>query len=132
MKSCSLPLTLCCTFDYSQQIKGELEERQEQLEAVSQQAEELKTQGSPGQSRALRTRLQHVTQVQSQVIGLLSEKEELIKFILNRWVDFQKLLAELKTINSWFEERECAMGQYQRIVTEREFEIALEDVKVRL
>lgn len=61
---------------------------------------------------------------------MLPEKEEKIKFILNRWVDFQKLLAELKNINSWFEQREDAMTQYQRIVTEREFEIALEDVKV--
>lgn len=69
-------------------------------------------------------------QVETKVVTQLSDKEELIKFVLNRWVEFQMLLAELKNINSWFEQREDAMTQYRRIVTEREFEIALEDVKV--
>ena len=66
----------------------------------------------------------------TQLVTLLSEKEEQLKYALNRWVDFQKLYTELKNINEWFEQREETLGRYQRIVTQREFEIALEDVKV--
>ena len=45
-------------------------------------------------------------------------------------MDFQKLYTELKNINDWFEPREETLNRFQRIVTQREFEIALEDVKV--
>ena len=45
-------------------------------------------------------------------------------------MDFQKLYTELKNINDWFESREETLNRFQRIVTQREFEIALEDVKV--
>ena len=68
----------------------------------------------------------------TQLITLLSEKEEQLKYALNRWVDFQKTYTEIKNINDWFEQREETLGRYQRIVTQREFEIALEDVKVRI
>lgn len=67
---------------------------------------------------------------ESQLVALLSEKEKLLKYALNRWVDFQKLYTELKNINEWFEQKEEALNRFQRIVTQREFEIALEDVKV--
>ena len=62
----------------------------------------------------------------------LAEREEQVKYALNRWIDFQTLYKELESINEWFEEREEAMSRYQKIVTHREFEIALEDVKVCL
>ena len=65
-----------------------------------------------------------------QLVALLSEKEELLKYALNGWVDFQKLYTELKNINEWFEQKEEALNRFQSIVTQREFEIALEDVKV--
>ena len=68
----------------------------------------------------------------TQLITLLSEKEEQLKYALNRWVDFQKIYTEIKNINDWFEQREETLSRYQRIVTQREFEIALEDVKVRI
>ena len=66
----------------------------------------------------------------TQLVTFLSEKEKQLKQALNRWVDFQKLYKELKNINEWFEQREETLSKYQRIVTQREFEIALEDVKV--
>ena len=66
----------------------------------------------------------------TQLVTLLSEKDERLKHALNRWVDFQKLYTELKNINDWFESREETLNRFQRIVTQREFEIALEDVKV--
>ena len=66
----------------------------------------------------------------TQLASLLSEKDEQLKYALNRWLDFQKLYTELKNINDWFEQREEALNRFQRIVTQREFEIALEDVKV--
>ena len=66
----------------------------------------------------------------TQLVTLLSEKDERLKHALNRWVDFQKLYTELKNINDWFESREETLSRFQRIVTQREFEIALEDVKV--
>ena len=66
----------------------------------------------------------------TQLVTLLSEKDERLKNALNRWVDFQKLYTELKNINDWFEPREETLNRFQRIVTQREFEIALEDVKV--
>lgn len=66
----------------------------------------------------------------TRLVTLLSEKEEQLKYALNRWVDFQKLYTELKNINEWFEEKEEALNRFQKIVTQREFEIALEDVKV--
>lgn len=65
----------------------------------------------------------------TQLITLLSEKEEQLKYALNRWVDFQKIYMEIKNINEWFEQREETLSRYQKIVTQREFEIALEDVK---
>ena len=74
--------------------------------------------------------MRHLNAQKTQLVTLLSEKEEQLKYALNRWVDFQKLYTELKNINEWFEEREETLGRYQRIVTQREFEIALEDVKV--
>lgn len=66
----------------------------------------------------------------TELVALLSEKEELLEHALNRWADFQKLYTELKNINDWFAEKEEALNRFQRIVTQREFEIALEDVKV--
>ena len=66
----------------------------------------------------------------TQLVTLLSEKDEWLKHAVNRWVDFQKLYTELKNINDWFEPREETLNRFQRIVTQREFEIALEDVKV--
>lgn len=74
--------------------------------------------------------MRHLNAQKTQLVTLLSEKEEQLKYALNRWVDFQKLYTELKNINEWFEQREETLGRYQRIVTQREFEIALEDVKV--
>ena len=66
----------------------------------------------------------------TELVALLSEKVELLDHALNRWADFQKLYTELKNINDWFAEKEEALNRFQRIVTQREFEIALEDVKV--
>ena len=68
--------------------------------------------------------------LKTQLASLLSEKDEKLKCALNRWVDFQKIYTELKNINEWFEQREETLNRFQRIVTQREFEIALEDVKV--
>ena len=61
----------------------------------------------------------------------LEEREREIKRALNRWIDFQALFKELENINSWFEQREEALSKYQSIATQREFEIALQDVKVQ-
>ena len=66
----------------------------------------------------------------TELVALLSEKKELLQYALNRWADFQKLYTELKNINDWFAGKEEALNRFQRIVTQREFEIALEDVKV--
>ena len=69
--------------------------------------------------------------MRNQIIDELTEKEQQIQHGMARWSEFQSLYAELKTINEWFETREEAMSRYQKIVSKKQFAIALEDVKVK-
>ena len=65
-----------------------------------------------------------------QVTSSLNEKEESLKTSLNKWIDFQRQLTHLVDTDSWFATREAAMSKYQHISTEKDRNIALEDVKV--
>lgn len=65
-----------------------------------------------------------------QVTSSLNEKEESLKISLNKWIDFQRQLTHLVDTDSWFATREAAMSKYQHISTEKDRNIALEDVKV--
>lgn len=65
-----------------------------------------------------------------EVMSLLNEKEEFLKMLLHKWIEFQRQLTQLVDTDSWFATREAAMSKYQHISTEKDRIIALEDVKV--
>lgn len=67
-----------------------------------------------------------------RVTSSLHEKEESVKISLNKWMDFQRQLTHLVDTDSWFATREAAMSKYQHISTEKDRNIALEDVKVNI
>lgn len=119
-----------CVFHYLQTIKKELRDKQEVLEALNKRVNQSLNERRNASVRSVTEGVRRLNAQKTQLITLLSEKEEQLKYALNRWVDFQKLYTELKNINEWFEQREETLNRYQRIVAQREFEIALEDVKV--
>ena len=65
-----------------------------------------------------------------EVTSSLNEKEKSLKTSLDKWIDFQGQLTHLVDTDSWFATREAAMSKYQHISTEKDRNIALEDVKV--
>lgn len=117
---------------YSQTIKKDLRSKQELLEALNKRISQSLNERRNASVRSVTEGVRRLNAQKTQLITLLSEKEEQLKYSLNRWVDFQKTYTEIKNINDWFEQREETLNRYQRIVTQREFEIALEDVKVRI
>lgn len=113
-------------------IKKDLHSKQELLEALNKRVNQSLNERRNASVRSVAEGVRRLNVQKTQLITLLSEKEEQLKYALNRWVDFQKIYTEIKNINDWFEQREETLNRYQRIVTQREFEIALEDVKVRI
>jgi hypothetical protein len=67
-----------------------------------------------------------------RVTTSLNEKEKSLKISLDKWIDFQGQLTHLVDTDSWFATREAAMSKYQNISSEKDRNIALEDVKVGL
>ena len=117
---------------YLKTIKKDLHSKQELLEALNQRVSQSLNERKNASVRNVTEGVRRLNAQKAQLITLLPEKEEQLKYALNRWVDFQKTYTEIKNINDWFEQREETLNRYQRIVTQREFEIALEDVKVRI
>lgn len=113
-------------------IKKDLHSKQELLEDLNKRINQSLNERRNASVRSIAEGVRRLNVQKTQLITLLSEKEEQLKYALNRWVDFQKIYTEIKNINDWFEQREETLNRYQRIVTQREFEIALEDVKVRI
>lgn len=114
----------------NQVIKKELGEREQILENLTERVNQSLNERNNASVRRVADGVRRLNEQKTQLVSLLSEKDEQLKYALNRWLDFQKLYTELKNINDWFEQREEALNRFQRIVTQREFEIALEDVKV--
>lgn len=121
-----------CILIYFKTIKKDLLSKQELLEALNKRVSQSLNERRNASVRSVTEGVRRLNVQKTQLITLLSEKEEQLKYALNRWVDFQKTYTEIKNINDWFEQREETLSRYQRIVTQREFEIALEDVKVRI
>ena len=121
-----------CILIYLKTIKKDLHSKQEHLEALNKRVNQSLNERRNASVRSVAEGVRRLNVQKTQIITLLSEKEEQLKYALNRWVDFQKIYTEIKNINDWFEQREETLNRYQRIVTQREFEIALEDVKVRI
>ena len=119
-------------YDFSiiQTIEKEFDSKQEILELLNKRVDQSLNERRNASVRNVIGGLRRLNAQKTQLMTFLSEKEKQLKQALNRWVDFQKLYKELKNINEWFEQREETLSKYQRIVTQREFEIALEDVKV--
>lgn len=113
-------------------IKKDLHSKQELLEDLNKRINQSLNERRNASVRSIAEGVRRLNVQKTQLITLISEKEEQLKYALNRWVDFQKIYTEIKNINDWFEQREETLNRYQRIVTQREFEIALEDVKVRI
>ena len=114
----------------NQVIKKELGDREQILETLTERVNQSLNERNNASVRRVADGVRRLNAQKTQLASLLSEKDEQLKYALNRWLDFQKLYTELKNINDWFEQREEALNRFQRIVTQREFEIALEDVKV--
>ena len=114
----------------NQVIKKELGDREQILENLTERVNQSLNERNNVSVRRVADGVRRLNEQKTQLASLLSEKDEQLKYALNRWLDFQKLYTELKNINDWFEQREEALNRFQRIVTQREFEIALEDVKV--
>ena len=123
---------LICILIYLKTIKKDLRSKQELLQALNNRVSQSLNERKNASVRSVTEGVRRLNSQKTQLITLLSEKEEQLKYALNRWVDFQKTYTEIKNINDWFEQREETLSRYQRIVTQREFEIALEDVKVRM
>lgn len=119
-------------YDFSiiQTIEKEFDSKREILELLNKRVDQSLNERRNASVRNVIGGLRRLNAQKTQLVTFLSEKEKQLKQALNRWVDFQKLYKELKNINEWFEQREETLSKYQRIVTQREFEIALEDVKV--
>ena len=117
-------------FLFNQVIKQELGTRQQILENLNTRVNHSLNQRRNASVARVVDGVGCLNVENTELVALLSEKEELLEHALNRWADFQKLYTELKNINDWFAEKEEALNRFQRIVTQREFEIALEDVKV--
>lgn len=119
-------------YDFSiiQTIEKEFDSKQEILELLNKRVDQSLNERRNASVRNVIGGLRRLNAQKTQLMTFLSEKEKQLKQALNRWVDFQKLYKELRNINEWFEQREETLSKYQRIVTQREFEIALEDVKV--
>lgn len=115
---------------FNQVIKQELDTRQQILENLNTRVNHSLNQRRNASVARVVDGVRCLNVENTELVALLSEKEELLEHALNRWADFQKLYTELKNINDWFAEKEEALNRFQRIVTQREFEIALEDVKV--
>ena len=123
---------LICILIYLKTIKKDLRSNQELLQALNNRVSQSLNERKNASVRSVTEGVRRLNSQKTRLITLLSEKEEQLKYALNRWVDFQKTYTEIKNINDWFEQREETLSRYQRIVTQREFEIALEDVKVRI
>lgn len=121
-----------CILTSLKTIKKDLHSKQELLEDLNKRINQSLNERRNASVRSIAEGVRRLNVQKTQLITLLSEKEEQLKYALNRWVDFQKIYTEIKNINDWFEQREETLNRYQRIVTQREFEIALEDVKVRI
>ena len=119
-------------YDFSiiQTIEKEFDSKREILELLNKRVDQSLNERRNASVRNVIGGLRRLNAQKTQLMTFLSEKEKQLKQALNRWVDFQKLYKELRNINEWFEQREETLSKYQRIVTQREFEIALEDVKV--
>lgn len=119
-------------YDFSiiQTIEKEFDSKREILELLNKRVDQSLNERRNASVRNVIGGLRRLNAQKTQLVTFLSEKEKQLKQALNRWVDFQKLYKELRNINEWFEQREETLSKYQRIVTQREFEIALEDVKV--
>lgn len=119
-------------YDFSiiQTIEKEFDSKREILELLNKRVDQSLNERRNASVRNVIGGLRRLNARKTQLVTFLSEKEKQLKQALNRWVDFQKLYKELRNINEWFEQREETLSKYQRIVTQREFEIALEDVKV--
>ena len=117
-------------FLFNQVIKQELGTRQQILENLNTRVNHSLNQRRNASVARVVDGVRCLNVENTELVALLSEKEELLEHALNRWADFQKLYTELKNINDWFAEKEEALNRFQRIVAQREFEIALEDVKV--
>ena len=117
-------------FVLNQVIKKELGDREKILENLNARVNQSLNERNNASVRRVADDVRRLNAQETQLVSLLSEKDEQLKYALDRWLDFQKLYTELKNINEWFEQREEALNKFQRIVTQREFEIALEDVKV--
>ena len=115
---------------FNQVIKQELGTRQQILENLNTRVSHSLNQRRNASVARVVDGVRCLNVENTELVALLSEKEELLEHALNRWADFQKLYTELKNINDWFAEKEEALNRFQRIVAQREFEIALEDVKV--
>lgn len=119
-------------YDFSiiQTIEKEFDSKREILELLNKRVDQSLNERRNASVRNVIGGLRRLNAQKTQLMTFLSEKEKQLKQALDRWVDFQKLYKELRNINEWFEQREETLSKYQRIVTQREFEIALEDVKV--
>lgn len=113
-----------------QTIKKEFDTKREILESLNKRVDQSLNERRNASVRNVSGGVRRLNTQKTQLMAVLAEREEQLQHALNSWVDFQKLYTELKNINEWFEQREETLGKYQRIVTQREFEIALEDVKV--
>ena len=111
-----------------QKTKRELRSKEEKLDELkrkckSENAEEEKCE-------ILRRSVAQLNEDWKQVTSSLNEKKESLKISLNNWMEFQRQLTHLVDTDSWFATREAAMAKYQHISTEKDRNIALEDVKV--
>ena len=114
----------------NQVIRQELDNRQRILDNLNTRLDRSLGERRNSSIARVVDGVQSLNAHKTELVALLSDREELLKYALNRWADFQKLYAELRNINEWFGQKEEALNRFQRIVTQREFEIALEDVKV--
>ncbi len=113
-----------------QNAKRELRSKQEKLDELKR-----KSRNENMEEEKCATLSQSIAQLDEdwkRVTTSLNEKEKSLKISLDKWIDFQGQLTHLVDTDSWFATREAAMSKYQHISSEKDRNIALEDVKVGL
>lgn len=115
---------------FSQKISRDLDIKEKALTNLSDTVQDLHGDRRDGPAVEVRDAIRRLAMMKNRITNEMTDKKQQIQHGIARWNEFQSLYSELQSINEWFETREEAMNSYQKIVSRKQFAVALEDVKV--
>ncbi|XP_046859809.1 nesprin-1-like isoform X2 [Xenia sp. Carnegie-2017] len=129
-----IPLVGSSTLDQIKLLVSKYQTTRKELRSKEEKLNDVKRkirgdQFKDDESATLRKSVAQLDEAWRQVTSSINEKEESLKISLSNWIDFQSQLTHLIDTDSWFATREAVMSKYKHISSEKDRNIALEDVK---